>query len=103
MQMLGMSAQWANGCLPSDQGFSRRAVQQSRLQGAQLPMLLMLSLALCWQVYLLGPNGQPRKVPAALLAAGPDAVQQYAADEELGAESLPQQEWMRAVVPPIRS
>ena len=66
-------------------------------------MLLMLSLALCWQVYLLGPNGQPRKVPAALLAAGPDAVQQYAADEELGAESLPQQERMRAVVPPIRS
>ena len=61
----------------------------------------MLSLA--EQVYLLGPNGQPRKVPAALLAAGPDAVQQYAADEELSAESLPQQEWMRAVVPPIRS
>ena len=51
------------------------------------------------QVYLLGPNGQPRKVPAALLAAGPDAVQQYAADEELGEESLSQATWMRAVVP----
>ena len=57
----------------------------------------------CAQVYLLGPNGQPRKVPAALLAAGPDAVQQYAADEELGAESLSQTTWMRAVVPPVRT
>ena len=31
---------------------------------------------------LLAPNGQPRKLPAALLAAGAEAIELYAADEE---------------------
>ena len=35
------------------------------------------------QVKLLAPNGQPRKLPAALIAAGAEAMELYAADEEI--------------------
>jgi len=40
---------------------------------------------------MVAPNGQPRKVPAALLAAGPAAMAAYGADEEPPAAVAP---WM---------
>ena len=40
------------------------------------------------QVKLLAPNGQPRKLPVALLAAGAEAMELYAADEEVSNGNL---------------
>ncbi|KAK9810687.1 hypothetical protein WJX73_010715 [Symbiochloris irregularis] len=57
------------------------------------------------QVKLLAPNGQPRKLPAALLQAGQEALALYAADEEPAATtaSTPRTEWKQAAGATTRS